>query len=168
MAGQKAEELLDPRWSDAAPLTIANAAEVLRTAVAYSLANDEASLAGCASHFTPKMKGTPDANAFAVLSADIDQHGLAFRDAAAKIASMDTLPGLHEGLQQARNDAVANDPRSSSKAIFVISPRGPAPRTATPWQLQPGQRPRREFSQPGSPISQWPMPARILMGGAAP
>ena len=39
----------------------------------------------------PKMKGTADANLFTVLSADIDQHGLAFRDAAAKIASVDTL-----------------------------------------------------------------------------
>ena len=31
----------------------------------------------------PKMKNTPDANIFAVLSERIDLHGLAFRDAAA-------------------------------------------------------------------------------------
>ena len=35
--------------------------------------------------------GTPEATMFAVLSAPIDQHGLAFREAAAKIASVDTL-----------------------------------------------------------------------------
>ncbi len=53
-------------------------AAVLRTAVAYSLANDAASVARMREHFAPKMKSTPDANLFAVLSADIDTHGLAF------------------------------------------------------------------------------------------
>jgi hypothetical protein len=66
-------------------------AQVLRAAVAYSLANDEASLERIHAHFTPLMKPTPDANLFAVLSASIDEHGLAFRQAAAKIAAVDTL-----------------------------------------------------------------------------
>ena len=34
------------------------------------------------------MTGTPDANAFAVLSQSIAMHGLAFRDAAAQIAGL--------------------------------------------------------------------------------
>ena len=42
-------------------------------------------------HFAPKMQNTPDAKAFAVLSQQIDMHGVAFRDAAARIASVDTL-----------------------------------------------------------------------------
>ena len=42
-------------------------------------------------HFAPKMQNTPDGAVFAVLSQEIDMHGLAFRDAAAKIASVDTL-----------------------------------------------------------------------------
>ena len=63
----------------------------MRAAVAYSLANDQPSLIRLRTHFAPKMRGTPDANMFSVLSADIDKHGLAFRDAAAKIASVDTL-----------------------------------------------------------------------------
>jgi hypothetical protein len=37
------------------------------------------------------MKATPDANIFAVLAQNIDLHGLAFRDAARTIASVDTL-----------------------------------------------------------------------------
>ncbi len=91
VAGQKAEEMLDTRWSDATPLTDAERGGLMRAAVAYSLANDQASLARLRAHFAPKMRGTPDANLFAVLSSDIDQHGLAFRDAAARIASVDTL-----------------------------------------------------------------------------
>jgi len=91
MAGQKAEEMLDTRWSDQEPLSPAERTEVLRAAVAYSLAGDQQSLARLNGHFEAKMKSTPDANLFAVLSAPLETHGLAFRDAAAKIAGIDTL-----------------------------------------------------------------------------
>ncbi|HWX90897.1 MAG TPA: hypothetical protein VNY75_11355, partial [Rhizomicrobium sp.] len=105
VAGQKAEEMLDAHWSDAAPLTDPERAELLRAAVAYSLANDQVSLARVRAHFAPKMKGTQDANLFAVLSADIDQHGLAFRDAAARIASVDTLQAFMKDFSKRKSDA---------------------------------------------------------------
>ncbi|HVW72410.1 MAG TPA: tetratricopeptide repeat protein [Rhizomicrobium sp.] len=105
VAGQKAEEMLDARWNESTPLTEAERGELMRAAVAYSLANDEASLTRLRAHFMPKMKGTPDANMFAVLSADLDQHGLAFRDAAAKIASVDTLESFMKDFQRARPGA---------------------------------------------------------------
>ena len=57
------------------------------------------------SHFAEKMKNTPDANLFSVLSADIDQHGLAFRDAAAKIASVDTLQAFLKDFSKRKSDA---------------------------------------------------------------
>ena len=59
MAGQKAEELLGDRWSDATPLTADERGSVLRAAVAYSLANDEASLDRLRAHFAAKMKASP-------------------------------------------------------------------------------------------------------------
>jgi hypothetical protein len=105
VAGQKAEEMLATRWSDPAPLSEADRAAVLRAAVAYSLANDAASVARMRDHFAPKMKGTPDANLFAVLSADIDAHGLAFRDAAAKIASIDTLQAFMKDFAKRKTGA---------------------------------------------------------------
>jgi hypothetical protein len=105
VAGQKAEEMLDTRWSDPAPLNDTDRAEVMRAAVAYSLANDDANLARVRGHFASKMKGTQDANLFAVLAADIDQHGLAFRDAAAKIASLDTLQSFMKDFNKRRSDA---------------------------------------------------------------
>ena len=91
VAGQKIEEMLGARFSDPVALTAAERTDVLRTAVAYSLANDEKSLERLRTNFTAKLKGTPDMNLFTVLSQPIDQHGLAFREAAAKIASVDTL-----------------------------------------------------------------------------
>ena len=105
VAGQKAEEMLATRWSDATPLSDTDRAEVMRAAVSYSLANDDASLARVRGHFAPKMKGTPDANLFAVLAADIDQHGLAFRDAAAKIASVDTLQAFMKDFNKRNSGA---------------------------------------------------------------
>jgi len=91
VAGQKAEDLLGQRWSDAGPLNDGEREEVMRAAVAYSLANDETSLDRLRDHFGPKMKSSPDANAFSVIAQRIDEHGIAFRDRAAQIASVDTL-----------------------------------------------------------------------------
>ncbi|HEY4943974.1 MAG TPA: hypothetical protein VII56_21270 [Rhizomicrobium sp.] len=91
IAGQKSEELLGTRWSDATALNVADREEVMRAAVAYSLANDETSLDRLRDHFGPKMKASPDGSAFAVVAQRIDAHGVAFRDTAAQIASIDTL-----------------------------------------------------------------------------
>ena len=91
--------------TDPVPLTITERSLLLRTAVAYSLANDEAALARLRANFGLKMKGTPDGNLFAVLSSDIDQHGLAFRDAAARIASVDTLEAFMKDFSKRKSDA---------------------------------------------------------------
>jgi len=99
VAGQEAEQAVDKRWSDAAPLDENDRREVMRAAVAYSLANDETSLDRLRAHFTAKMKSTPDANAFQVVSDRIDAHGAAFRDAAAQIASVDTLKSFMKDIR---------------------------------------------------------------------
>ena len=83
-AAQKAEEALGTAWSDPAPLSDEQRQEVMRSAVAYSLANDEASLERLRQHFAAKMKASRDANTFDTVTQRIDMHGLAFRDAAAK------------------------------------------------------------------------------------
>ncbi len=98
VAGQKLEEILNARGD--APLGEAERMQALRAAVAYSLANDEKSLERLAASFGPKLKGTADANLFAVLTQPIDMHGLAFRDAAAKIASVDTLRTFMQDYQK--------------------------------------------------------------------
>ena len=91
VAGQKIEEMLGTRGSDAVALNASERTNVLRAAVAYSLANDEKSLERLRTNFSAKMKATPDVNLFDVLSQPLDMHGLAFRDAAAQIASVDTF-----------------------------------------------------------------------------
>jgi hypothetical protein len=99
IAGQEAEQAAGTHWNDAAPLDESDRREVMRAAVAYSLANDETSLDRLRDHFTAKMTGTPDANAFQVVSDRIDAHGAAFRDAAAQIASVDTLKSFMKDIR---------------------------------------------------------------------
>ncbi len=108
VAAQKAEELLGTRWSDASPLSAGEREEVMRAAVAYSLTNDEASLDRLRNHFGPKMKASPDASAFAVVAQRIDAHGVAFRDAAAQIASVDTLQTFMSDFRKRYSGTPAN------------------------------------------------------------
>jgi hypothetical protein len=91
VAGQKAEEMVGDRWSDAVALTPAERQDLMRAGVAYSLAGDDVSLERLRKHFAAKMKASPDGSAFAVVTQAIDLHGVAFRDIAGKIASVDTL-----------------------------------------------------------------------------
>ncbi len=91
VAGQKSEELVAARYSDALPLAAGERQDVMRAAIAYSLAGDQPSLDRLRNHFAAKMKASPDASAFAVVTESIDTQGTAFRDLAGKIASIDTL-----------------------------------------------------------------------------
>lgn len=91
LAGQTAEQAVGDRTKDDKPLSDLEREEVMRAAVAYSLANDQTGLDRLRTNFMPKMKGTPNATGFAIVTERIDLQGIAFRDAAAKIASVDTL-----------------------------------------------------------------------------
>jgi hypothetical protein len=99
LAAQKTEELLGDRWQNGPALSDEERQLVMRAAVAYSMANDETSLDRLRQHFTARMANTPDANAFAVVTQRIDLQGIAFRDAAAKVASIDTLKSFMKDLQ---------------------------------------------------------------------
>ena len=91
VAGQKTEALLGDCWQGNQPLTAELRQYVMRAAISYSLAGDQASLDRLRDHFAVKMNASPDGSAFAVVTQPIDTQGVAFRDVAGKIASIDTL-----------------------------------------------------------------------------
>jgi hypothetical protein len=91
IAGQKAEELAGASSSDASPLSPETRQQVMRAAIAYSLAGDQTSLDRLRERFAAGMKPSTDASAFAVVTQDIAMQGIAFRDMAGQIASVDTL-----------------------------------------------------------------------------
>ena len=98
-----AEQSLGERYKDDKPLGDLEREEVMRAAVAYSLANDQASLDRLRTNFMPKMKGTPSAVGFAVVTERIDLQGVAFRDTAAKVASVDTLKMFMQEVQDKKH-----------------------------------------------------------------
>jgi hypothetical protein len=99
-SGQETEGLLGQRFADTKPLTPEERSLVMRGAIAYSLANDETNLERFRDHFVAKMKNTPDAPAFAVLTDRIDRHGVLFRDLASQVASVDTLTTFMQDLRK--------------------------------------------------------------------
>jgi tetratricopeptide (TPR) repeat protein len=90
-AGDKAEDFLGDRWNGDGNLTDAERAEVMRAAVAFSLGGDEDGLERLRMRYGTKMNASPDAKAFGVVTEKISSQGVAFRDLAKTIASVDTL-----------------------------------------------------------------------------
>jgi tryptophan 2,3-dioxygenase len=105
LAGQEAEKLLGNAWSAKASLSAMQRRYVMRAAIAYSLAGDAASLARLRSHFAQQMAQSPDAASFAVVTQNVSTQGLAFRDIAAKVASIDTLESFMKDFEK-RFDAI--------------------------------------------------------------
>lgn len=99
LAGQKAEEL-SVSTNSAAPLSRDVQQEVMRAAIAYSLADDGAALERLRDRFAVMMRASPDSSAFAVVTQAVDTHGTAFRDMAAEIASVDTLEAFMQDFRK--------------------------------------------------------------------
>jgi tetratricopeptide (TPR) repeat protein len=101
VAAQKIEDYLGELWKNPAPLSDEDRAWVMRAAIAYSQAQDQNGLDRLRSHYAALMDGTPDASSFAIVTQKIDTQGVAFRDLAQKIASLDTLKTFMTDFQKA-------------------------------------------------------------------
>jgi hypothetical protein len=100
VAGTRSEEMVDERANAGAPFAAEDRALVMRAAVAYSLAGDDAALQKLRARFEAKMKESPDASAFSVVTGRIDQQGVAFQDLAKSIAAVDTLQAFMADLKK--------------------------------------------------------------------
>ena len=89
--GAAFEALLGESWKPDEPLADEVRLQVMRAAVAYSLAGDEDGLSRMRTKFGAAMGRSPDAGAFAVVSDPIAEQGVAFRELASRIASIDTM-----------------------------------------------------------------------------
>ncbi len=90
-AGARDEELVGTRYQDTAPLTDGERMDVLRAAVAYSLAGDTASLVRLRTRFAAKMATSPDARGFDVVTQGQDTTGVDYRNLVKRLAGVDTL-----------------------------------------------------------------------------
>ncbi len=90
-AGGAFELMLGDSWKTETALSDDARLQVMRAAVAYSLAGDEDGLSRMRTKFGQAMSRSADAGAFAVVSDPIVEQGVAFRELASRIASIDTM-----------------------------------------------------------------------------
>jgi hypothetical protein len=93
-AGAKDEELIGTRFQDNTPLTDPERLQVMRAAVAYSLAGDMSSLARLRTRFGAKMAASPDSRGFDVVTQGNDTTGVDYRTLVKRLAAVDTLEGF--------------------------------------------------------------------------
>ena len=90
-AGAKAEALLGTRYEDIAPLTDMERTDLMRAAVAYSLAGDAGALERLRTRFQAKMSQSLDAKAFTMVTQSADVTSEDYKTLIKHVASVDTL-----------------------------------------------------------------------------
>jgi hypothetical protein len=98
-AGQAAETLLAGATADKT-LSADDRFQIMRGAIAYSLADDQAGLNRLRTRFGARMAQTDDASGFAIVSDPIERQGVAFRDLASRIASVNTVQRFINSLKK--------------------------------------------------------------------
>ena len=90
-AGAKDEELVGARFADNKPLSDSERMDLMRAAVAYSLAGDMASLGRLRTRFGAKMAASVDARSFDIVTQGLDTSGVDYRTLVKRLASVDML-----------------------------------------------------------------------------
>lgn len=90
-AGEQLEQMAGGRWGDGVPLSDRERADILKAAIAYSLAGDQFSLDRLRTKFTAKMADSPDAKAFEVVSRSVDERGVEFFAVLDNLGRIDSL-----------------------------------------------------------------------------
>jgi tetratricopeptide (TPR) repeat protein len=92
------ELLIKGREKDPAPLDGQDRYDILRAAIAYTMADDAAGLKSLRDRFVTQMATAPEAAAFEIVTRAADPGAVAFRDMAKSIAGIDTLDAFLKGL----------------------------------------------------------------------
>jgi tetratricopeptide (TPR) repeat protein len=90
-AGEQLEAMYGSRWSDNIPLEEIERNDILKAAIAYSLAGDQLSLDRLSTKYAKKMADSPQSASFEVVTRPIAAQGVEFLDVAKSIAATDTL-----------------------------------------------------------------------------
>ncbi|WP_417710732.1 hypothetical protein [Roseibium aggregatum] len=90
-AGEQLEAMHGSRWSDNIPLDDLERRDILRAAIAYSLAGDQLSLERLQTKYMSKMSDSPEATSFEVVTRPIEAQGVEFLEVANRLADIDSL-----------------------------------------------------------------------------
>jgi hypothetical protein len=136
-AGEAHEELAGTRWQGPEPLPERTRLDVMRAAVAYSLAGEKLALDRLRAKFATKMADSADARTFAFLMRPDSAGTRAFRDIARTVTSADTLTDFLDEYRKRYPDAAASERRRATPEA-ASSPEPPARPHA---QRAPGSAP---------------------------
>ncbi|MEM8744243.1 MAG: tetratricopeptide repeat protein [Pseudomonadota bacterium] len=112
-AGSQLEKMLGGRWRNPEPLNDQDRFDVLRAAIAYSLADDQFALDRMRKKYYPKLVKTADADSFLVVTRPVKQKDVAFRNLAKEIAAIDTLDAFMQQFR-ARYNKDPKAPKTSA------------------------------------------------------
>jgi len=90
-AGEQLEGIVGGRWSDPIPLADQERADILKAAIAYSLADDGFSLSRLEAKFLEKMSNSPEAAAFEVVTRPAEERGVEFVSVVDSLEAVDSL-----------------------------------------------------------------------------
>jgi tetratricopeptide (TPR) repeat protein len=123
-AGEQIEREYGERWRDFAPLTDLERVDILRGAIAYSLAEDAIGLDRFRERYGAKMRDGPDRRAFEVVTAPLGSAGAEFGDVAKQVAATSTLDQFLRELKTRYPDTAAPPPPAAEGP-----PGGPQPQS---------------------------------------
>lgn len=104
-AGEQLEKNLGNKWQEDTPLSDNVRFDVLRAAIAYSLADEQLSLNRLSQKFYSKMLKTTDAEAFTLVTQPVKGASADFRRLAREVAATDTLDAFMDEFR--KNNEVA-------------------------------------------------------------
>ena len=114
-AGEALETTLGTSWRAATPLDDGQRADVMRAAIALSLAGDGLGLDRIRQKFAAKMAESPQSAAFEVVTAPIETRGDAFREIARSIAASSSFDAfVKEYRARAAEETAAEKPAPAS------------------------------------------------------
>ncbi|MDJ0932085.1 hypothetical protein [Breoghania sp.] len=90
-AGEQLERMHGVRWADDIPLEDQERLDILRSAIAYSFAEDQLGLDRLRSKYVSKMSNSPSGAAFEVVTRPIDAKGVEFTSVVKNIAAVNTM-----------------------------------------------------------------------------
>ena len=133
---EQIELLLGDRYKDFAPLNPDEQADAMRAEVGYALAQDQLGIGRFRDKYAAAMAATPDARAFAIVSAPLGTSGDEFTSVAHAAASADTLETFLREMKTSYPDSAATAPApappaadapSASSSPLPPDALGPAP-----------------------------------------
>ncbi len=107
-AARTLDSYLGDLWRTDATLGISDRRQVLRVGVSLVLADDRAGIARLRDRYRGKMTGTPDGDAFDIITDQVNPGTIAFRQVAERVAQLETLDSFRANyLSRLRSGQVA-------------------------------------------------------------